>query len=131
MVRKLVVLLMMRPKPPFFMCGKAALVTSIGARTLMAKKRSQISAVSSSMPGRLRSPSGRSDDPDAGIVDHRIEPAEVSDRGGDRLATRRLGRKVRADRMDAFGCGEPLQPVRVAIDRRDRMPGRNQEIGRA
>src|SRR6516165_1956492 len=49
----------MRPKPRFFMSGKAARTSMSGARTKIAMKPSQISGVSSSIPGARASASGR------------------------------------------------------------------------
>src|SRR5215831_13819842 len=49
----------MRPKPRSFMSGKAARTRMSGARTKIAMKPSQISGVSSSIPGARASASGR------------------------------------------------------------------------
>src|SRR6516164_3313592 len=49
----------MRPKPRFFISGKAARTSMSGARTKIAMKPSQISGVSSPIPGARASASGR------------------------------------------------------------------------
>ena len=85
------------------MCGSAACATSIGARTLMAKKLSQISAVSSSMRGRFASASGRSDDtPMPALLITASSRPKRATADGDRLAARRFGRP---DPPRADECG--------------------------
>lgn len=59
MVRKEVVLFTTRPQPPARIIGSASRSSIAGARTLIAKKRSQAAASSSSMDGRRVSASGR------------------------------------------------------------------------
>jgi hypothetical protein len=103
------------------MCGSAACVISIGARTLMAKKRSQISGVSSAMRGRFISASGRSDETPmpALLITASIRPKRFAARRR-RPGTPYVG-EVRDQRIDVARRGaEPREAAGVAIDRRRR-----------
>ena len=113
------------------MCGSAACAISIGARTLMAKKRSQISGVSSAMPGQVHLGIGtQRRHADARIVDHRIDPAETLRRRGDNVLARLDVGEVGDERIDVARRGaEPREAGGVAIDRRDVVACGDQRAG--
>jgi hypothetical protein len=67
------------------------------------------------------------------IVDHGVDRAEARASRRDRREASRLAGEIGRDRVQAFArarhVGKSCEPGRIAIDRRDRMPGREQGLG--